>query len=162
MSEFGQGLRDPGSELGGRFMESMRGSIGAQTGASKRLAALEGAQSGMGAGDSAELMGAQRDIGVAGQAAAGQSAADYMMKAPGLGVSALGSTFGPGVGLTGIAAGELTASAGRASGEGMQQQDLAYRRAQQEAQWRQQQQSQQANEQMQWEIAQLGLGSSLL
>jgi len=101
MSGFGQGLMDPNSEMGQRWMEQMREGIGDQTDAAQRAAGYQAAQQGFGSGASPELLQMQGDLGVAGQEAAGDAASNFALQAPQLGVQAAGQALGAGVGMRG-------------------------------------------------------------
>lgn len=101
LSQFGQGMMDPNSDLSQRYMEQLQENIGDQTDAQERAAAYRAAQSGFGVGASPELMQMQTDIGVGGLEAAGDASSDFLMQAPQLGVGALSSAVGNQVGMRG-------------------------------------------------------------
>ncbi len=131
LAGYGSDLLQPGSDLSKRWMEQMRGQIGDQSDAAQRAAGYQAAQSGFGSGASPELLQMQTDIGVAGQEAAGQSAADFMLRAPELGVGAMGGALGNQVGMRGQdLSSRMASESNRLSREGMQMGDA---RAQAEA-----------------------------
>lgn len=166
LSGYGSDLLDPNSDYYKELVSRMRGDIGKSTAASKRSAALMGAEQGFGAGASPEVMSVMGDIGEAGRIAEGEAMGDISLAAPQLGAGMMASTFGPGVSLEGIGeqSGQFGAGlreagvVGRAGmaegarkygvGVGLEQQRMAENRAQREAEMRTQQQ--------QWE-AEFGL-----
>ena len=166
LSGYGSDLLDPNSEYYKEYVSQMRGDIGKSTAASKRGAALMGAEQGFGAGASPEMMSVMGDIGEAGRIAEGEAMGDISLAAPKLGAGMMASTFGPGVSLEGISEGSSQFSAGlqeagvmgRAgmaegarqfgTGVGLEQQRMAEQRARREAEMRTQQE--------QWE-AEFGL-----
>ncbi len=75
-------------------MEELREQIGRSTEAGQRASGYMAAQAGMGAGESPEMLSMQRDLGVAGREAEGQAASDFILRAPTLGVDALGRALG--------------------------------------------------------------------
>lgn len=166
LSGRGGELMDPNSDYYKELVSQMRGDIGKSTAASKRGAALMGAEQGFGAGASPEMMSVMGDIGEAGRIAEGEAMGDLSLAAPQLGASMMSSTFGPGVSLEGMGeqsrqfgaglgeSGQL-ARAGMAEGArqfgtgvGLQQQGMAQERAQREAEMK--------NQWSQWE-AEFGL-----
>ncbi len=94
MSQYGAGLLDPNSPMSQRWMEEMREQIGNQTDAAQRAAGYQAAQSGFGAGQSPELMQMQSDLGVQGLEAAGDATNDFMLRAPEMGLGAMGTALG--------------------------------------------------------------------
>lgn len=94
LQDFGTGLLDPESELGKRWMEQLRENIGGATDAAQRAAGYQAAQSGFGGGSSPEVLEMQNELGVAGREAEGTAASDFLLKAPTLGVGALGTALG--------------------------------------------------------------------
>jgi hypothetical protein len=102
LSGYGSDLMDPNSDYYKELVAQMRGDIGKSTAASKRSAALEGAESGFGAGASPEMMENMERIGEFGRIAEGEAMGDITLAAPKLGAGMMASTFGPGVGLEGI------------------------------------------------------------
>ena len=161
LSGRGSDLMDPNSDYYKELTSQMRGDIGKSTAAAKRSAALEGAEQGFGAGASPEMMANMENIGEAGRIAEGEAMGDITLAAPQIGAGMMASTFGPGVGLEGIGeqSGQFGAGLresgvmGRAgmaegarqfgTGVGLQQQQMAQERAQNEAAMR--------NQQQQWE-----------
>lgn len=101
MADFGAGLLDPNSDMSKRWMERMRNEIGSQTDAAERAAGYRAAQSGFGVGASPELLAMQNDIGVSGLEAAGRAGQDFLMRAPQMGLGALGTATGQQVGMRG-------------------------------------------------------------
>ncbi len=102
LSGYGSDLLDPNSDYYKELVAQMRGDIGKSTAASKRAAALMGAEQGFGAGASPEMMSVMGDIGEAGRIAEGEAMGDISLAAPKLGAGMMASTFGPGVSLEGI------------------------------------------------------------
>jgi len=94
LQDYGTGLLDPESEESKRWMEELREYIGRSTDASQRASGYMAAQSGFGGGTSPEVLEMQQNLGVAGREAEGQAASDFMLKAPTLGVNALGTAGG--------------------------------------------------------------------
>lgn len=101
LTNFGSGLLDPNSDMSKRWMENLREEVGKSTDAAERAAGYRAAGAGMGSGASPEMLQMQNDIGVAGQEAMGDAASDFMLRAPELGVSALGTGLGAQVGMRG-------------------------------------------------------------
>jgi hypothetical protein len=73
----------------------MRGDIGMQGAAAKRTAALEGAESGFGAGGGGEFMQRAGDIDYATQVGMGKGAGELALTAPRVGADMLSRTFAP-------------------------------------------------------------------
>lgn len=147
MSQYGQGLMDPGSDYYQRLSQAMQQQIGGQAAAQGRAAALRGAWSGFGAGASPETMATQADISQAGLGAQGAAEAGLALQAPQIGAGMMQSTFGPGLGLQQL--GEQSRQFGTGLGEqarqyggnlALQQQQMAQQQAWQQAQLQQQQQ----------------------
>ena len=101
LADYGKGLMEPGSDLSKRWMEQMREEVGRGTDAAQRAAAYQAAQSGFGSGASPELLQMQGDIGIAGREAAGDAASDYLLRAPEMGIGAMGGALGSQVGMRG-------------------------------------------------------------
>jgi hypothetical protein len=157
LSGYGEDLMDPNSDYYKELVSQMKGDIGKSTAASKRSAALTGAEQGFGAGASPEMMSMMGDIGEAGRIAEGEAMGDLTLAAPQIGAGMMASTFGPGVGLEGIGeqSGQFGAGLqeagvmGRAgmgegarqfgAGMGLEQQRMAEGRAQREAEMKTQQ-----------------------
>jgi hypothetical protein len=87
-------MLDPESDQSKRWMEQLRESIGRSTDASQRAAGYQAAQQGFGGGASPEMLEMQNVIGAQGREAEGQAASDFMLRAPSLGVGALGTALG--------------------------------------------------------------------
>ena len=94
LQDYGTGLLDPNSPESQRWMEELRENIGRSTEASQRAAGYMAAQGGVGAGASPEQLEMETLLGVAGREAEGQAASDFMLRAPTLGVDALGKAGG--------------------------------------------------------------------
>ena len=94
LQDYGTGMLDPNSPQSQRWMEELRENIGRSTEASQRAAGYMAAQGGVGAGASPETLEMETMLGVAGREAEGQAASDFMLKAPSLGVNALGTAGG--------------------------------------------------------------------
>lgn len=94
LSEYGQGLMEPGSDLSKRWMEQLREGIGASSDASQRAAGYQAAQQGFGGGASPELLEMQNAIAQQGLESQGQAASDYLMQAPQMGIGALSGAMG--------------------------------------------------------------------
>lgn len=94
LQDYGTGLLDPNSPESKRWMEELRENIGRSTEASQRAAGYMAAQGGVGAGASPETLEMETLLGVAGSEAEGQAASDFMLRAPTLGVDALGRALG--------------------------------------------------------------------
>ncbi len=89
MSQYGEGLLDPNSELSRRMQEVLTGRIGEESEAAKRLAAFQASQSGMGAGGSPELSAMLSDIDVQGMETGGRASGELMAQMPGMGLDFL-------------------------------------------------------------------------
>ncbi len=94
LQDFGTGLLDPESDLSKRWMEQLRENIGGATDAAQRAAGYQAAQSGFGGGASPEVLEMQNELGVAGREAEGTAASDYLLRAPSMGIGALGTALG--------------------------------------------------------------------
>jgi len=94
LQDYGTGLLDPNSPEAQRWMEELREQIGRSTEAGQRASGYMAAQAGMGAGESPEMLAMQEGLGVAGREAEGQAASDFILRAPTLGVDALGKAGG--------------------------------------------------------------------
>lgn len=101
MSGYGKGMLDPNSEYSKRMQEVLTGRIGEETEASKRLAAFQASQAGMGGGGSPELMAMLGDIDIAGMEAGGQASAEMMGQMPGMGLDFLGGALQGELGISG-------------------------------------------------------------
>lgn len=124
LADYGKGLMEPGSDLSKRWMEQMREDVGKGTDAAQRAAGYQAAQSGFGSGASPELLQMQGDIGIAGREAAGDAASDYLLRAPELGIGAMGGALGSMVGMRGQDLGSKTESErNKLAREGMQFQE---------------------------------------
>lgn len=136
LTQTGQGFLDPNSDFYTQMMERLQKTMGAQTGAAKRSAALDAAESGFGAGASPALAEMQSTIGAAGQEALGGAMGDVALQAPQMGLNFLQSGGNLGLGVSGL---QESARMGNI-GAGLQQQGMALQ--QQEAQAAQQRQIQ--------------------
>lgn len=94
LSEYGQGLMDPGSDLSKRWMEQLREGIGDSADASQRAAGYQAAQQGFGGGSSPELLEMQNAIAQQGLEAQGDAASNFLMQAPQMGIGALSGAMG--------------------------------------------------------------------
>lgn len=101
LQDYGTGLLDPNSPESQRWMEELREQIGRSTEADQRASGYMAAQSGFGGGSSPEVLEMQQNLGVAGREAEGQAASDFILRAPTLGVDALGRALGGQVGMRG-------------------------------------------------------------
>lgn len=162
------GLLDPNSDYYKRLNEAQREQIGAQTSAAARAQGLRQAYHGTGGQETAANIA---DIQRAGIEATGQGAADLALRAPGMGMQGMASTFQPQLGYAqlGEQSQQFGANLGQrerqfgaqlgqqqsqfGAGMGLQQQQMAQQQAQQQAQFQMQQQ-QMAQQNM---LAQMGM-----
>ncbi len=145
MASYGQGLMDPGSDYFQQLVSQGRQQIGAGAAASKRAAALAGAEQGFGAGASPEMLSMQQGIDESSRIGMGNMMGQMTLAGPRLGAGMMQSTFGPGLGLQQL--GEQSSQFGAQLGQqaqqfgtnvGLQQQQLAQQQAQYQAMLRQQ------------------------
>ncbi len=98
MWDVAQGYMDPDSDMFQQLLQRQRQTMGQQTAAQQRSAAMAGAESGFGGGSSPQSMQMQAQYGAAGQEALGESMTNLQLAAPQMGLqygqAALGGQMG--------------------------------------------------------------------